>query len=1118
MYSNDPEYENTGKLKRETDVYSFGVLLFEILCGRTADDPIYLKENAKGLALVAKRCFSDGTLENMIDPLILEENGGDNFVLHRGPNKDSLDTFINIAYKCVAETQDQRPTMKAVFQELEKALIFQEQVRCQNVDQAVDRPQKLLENQEQEQRHNVDQVVDRPQKILENKGHNWEYLKIRLSDIMLATENFSDRYKIPSWDAYVLYRAELGHFNKENHSMVEGEHPKRDNIVVIKRYPRRHDLFTEEAFFTEIEMLTSVKHPNIVTLLGFCVECSEKILVTENVSNGYLESYLGNFNTMSILTWEKRLIICIDVARALNYLHFEMEDQKMIVNRKISSGNIGLDENWGAKISDFVISVYLSANQDDNVLNLEAIGSPSYIDPEYKKTGKLKRESDVYSFGVVLFEILCGRKSFDPIYKESDTGLASVARRKMCEGTLEYMIDPTIKEETGENKFLLNRGPNKDSLRTFIEIAHQCITETQEQRPSMKVVVKELERALFFHKNNNDNPTISLEDIKLATNNFHDKNYIGGGGFGGVYKGNLQDGDEFKTIVAKRLNKEFGQGEQQFFTELQILLEYKHENVIGLVGYCDEEDEKIIVYEYAPRGSLDKYYNHASLTWVNRLSICIDVASALHFLHGGVGKQAKVIHRDIKTANILINHDWKAKLADFGLSLISPLIQETDYVIDHVCGTCGYLDPLYRESGFLTVESDIYSFGVVLFEILYGRSTNSIKKHVGEFLSSFVKNKFEEGKLDDVVFDPIRKEIEPKSLFTFQQIAYQCLHPERKKRPSAIIVLTQLKKALEYQNMKSTILTNFDGLQIPLEDVVKATDNFHHDNTIGHDVFCTTYSGQLLQSGRLMNIAARRFDCNHEEGDLKFLTEISVLSKLQHTNIVYLIGFCDEKDEKIIVTTYEANGSLGQHLKSPDLSWTKRLKIGVGVARALNYLLYDEGRDYAIIHCNINSNTILLDENWEAKLSGFEYSIKQLVCDKYEVCFCEHIDTTGCMDPAIEKTGGVTQMSDNYSLGVVLFEILCGRKAVMQNTANRFLAPLAKYHCENETLLDIVHPDLYWNHMSPQSFLKLSSVAYSCLNEDRAQRPDMDIIVEELEKALELQLQVEIKIKKKSQS
>ncbi|KAJ0503595.1 putative protein kinase RLK-Pelle-CrRLK1L-1 family [Helianthus annuus] len=330
------------------------------------------------------------------------------------------------------------------------------------------------------------------------------HLKIRLGDIKLATNNFSETHTIASWDGEcTLYRAELHCFDKVNPSSEKGknkgDHPKGHNIVVIKRYPSRSDCYGVEEFFTEIEMLSSVEHPNIVTLIGFCIEDSEMILVTENVSNGYLDGYLRNDYDMRILIWEKRLKICIEVANALEHLHFEMEDQKMIIHRDICPYNIGLDENWRAKIDGFGDCVFLPPNQEDEAVYINSRGRSSYIDLEYEKTGKLKRESDVYSFGVVLFEILCGRTAFDPIYKKENVrGLGPVARQSCYMGTLEDMIDPILKDEIGENNFVLSKGPNKDSLHTFMNIAYQCVAETQDQRPTMKVVVKELEKALSF--------------------------------------------------------------------------------------------------------------------------------------------------------------------------------------------------------------------------------------------------------------------------------------------------------------------------------------------------------------------------------------------------------------------------------------------------------------------------------------------------------------------------------------------------------------------------------------------------------------------------------------------
>ncbi|KAM0063587.1 putative protein kinase RLK-Pelle-CrRLK1L-1 family [Helianthus debilis subsp. tardiflorus] len=335
--------------------------------------------------------------------------------------------------------------------------------------------------------------------IIENKLGP---LKICLSDIKVATNNFSETYIIASWvDECTLYRAELNHVDKEDFSYEKrknkGEHPKGHNTVVIKRYPSGNEWYEEDELYTEVEMLTSVEHPNIVTLIGFCVEDSEMIIVTENVSNGYLDHYLGNVNDMPSLTWEKRLKICIDVAHALQYLHSPMEDQKMIIHHDICSYNIGLDENWRAKIDGFGTCVFMPPNQEDDAVYIKWRGRLPYIDPEYEKSDKLKRESDVYSFGIVLLEILCGRAADDPIYlKESDKGLGPVARQSFCTGTLEDMIDPILKEETSEYKFVLKRGPNKESLHAFMKIAYQCVAETQDQRPTMKVVVKELEKAL----------------------------------------------------------------------------------------------------------------------------------------------------------------------------------------------------------------------------------------------------------------------------------------------------------------------------------------------------------------------------------------------------------------------------------------------------------------------------------------------------------------------------------------------------------------------------------------------------------------------------------------------
>nr|GEZ63330.1 protein kinase-like domain, phloem protein 2-like protein [Tanacetum cinerariifolium] len=365
--------------------------------------------------------------------------------------------------------------------------------------------------------------------------------------------------------------------------------------------------------------------------------------------------------------------------------------------------------------------------------------------------------------------------AYDSVYtKVNAKGIAPIARDHYKNGTILEIVDHKIKEETDEHVFSLSKGPDKESLE----------------------------------ENRKDSLKLSLEEIKLATKGFSQDNIIGHGDSGYAYKGTTNNTHGDNIIAAKRLDKKSGQGDAEvlaeraaakFIAELDILMEYKHLNVIGLVGYCDEEDEKIIVYEYASRGSLDKYLSDDSLTWAMRLRICIDIAIGLEFLHGTASSPEVVIHRDITSSNILLFDYWKAKITGFGLSLVCPTSQDLEYVIDNVSGTIGYRDPLYSQEGFLTKESDIFSLGAVLFDILCGKLSSVKLDDEYIYLPFLAKKHYHLEKLDELVFEGIKEQIEPQSFVTFAKIAYQCIHHGRERRPTANEVVIQLKKSLEFQ-------------------------------------------------------------------------------------------------------------------------------------------------------------------------------------------------------------------------------------------------------------------------------------------------------------------------------
>ncbi|XP_071688492.1 uncharacterized protein [Rutidosis leptorrhynchoides] len=606
----DKDCLSIGKSKRYTDVYDFGLVLLTVLLGENVHSYFYHKTSEPRIETYLPTYINDGQILSMLDSTIKNVSGA---------HIASLKKFIEIASECVLKPDDQKPSMNVVVNELQQALLLQEENHIaddrfppgeiQDFGSPYYLRQKEYDDSEEEDCENDNDEITcghatylvKPVTALlviaMTQGNKLKHLKIPIGEIVDVIIECIDSHSV---EHYEIREVEFQRFNEDDIPSVEGKNsegelPKRGKTVCLKQLTSR-----KRVFFTEVKMLSNCKHRNIATLLGFCVDDYFTCLVVDHAPNGFLNEQLKNIKDNPInLTWVKRLKICLDVANGLKYLHHEMEDQKMIINCSIASSSIGLDENWGAKIYYFGNSMLLSRNQDDNVYKFKSIKETVYADPEFVKNRIVTKGVDVYSFGVVLFELLCGRLANDPIYEEeeNDRGIADVVRRRFNEKRVMEMIDPIIKEGSGDYKFTLSREANKDSLETFINIAYNCLAETVDQRPTMKVVVEELEKALFFQERNEDDPIISLDDITKATGNFDVGNWIGKGGFGNVYRGKLPKGDGFDTIVAKRLDTIGGQGEQQFRNELQILFNYKHENVIRLVGYCDEKDEKVIVYD-----------------------------------------------------------------------------------------------------------------------------------------------------------------------------------------------------------------------------------------------------------------------------------------------------------------------------------------------------------------------------------------------------------------------------------------------------------------------------------------------------------------------------------------
>ncbi|KAK3029729.1 hypothetical protein RJ639_039138 [Escallonia herrerae] len=310
--------------------------------------------------------------------------------------------------------------------------------------------------------------------------------------------------------------------------------------------------------------------------------------------------------------------------------------------------------------------------------------------------------------------------------------------------------------------------------------------------------------------------SFAFNDLRVATRNFRPDSVVGEGGFGCVFKGWI-DENTFTAarpgtgmvIAAKRLRQEGYQGHKEWLAEINYLGQLSHPNLVKLVGYCLEDEHRLLVYEFMPRGSLENHLFRRSsyfqpLSWNLRMKVALGAAKGLAYLHS---PKAKVIYRDFKSSNILIDSDYNAKLSDFGLAKDGPADGKS-HVSTRVMGTYGYAAPEYMVTGHLTARSDVYSFGVVLLEMLTGRQAVDTNRPQGEHnLVLWAKPCLtSKRKIFKVMDARIEGQYSLVGAVRAATISVKCLSTEPKLRPSmdeVVEALEQLQDLKDYGSVRS---------------------------------------------------------------------------------------------------------------------------------------------------------------------------------------------------------------------------------------------------------------------------------------------------------------------------
>ncbi|XXG89435.1 hypothetical protein AAC387_Pa12g1430 [Persea americana] len=647
---------------------------------------------------------------------------------------------------------------------------------------------------------------------------NW-VTKMRLHELRKATNDFSNDNIIDSGTRGNIYKATLSN----------------GSLVAVKRLWNTQQSKTD--FLTELTTLGKVKHPNLVFLKGFCIARNEKLLIYEYMPKRTLYQQLHQIKANTkIKEWLLRLKIALGVARGLAWLHHNYNFS--VVHRNISSKCVLLDQDDEARISGFGYAQLMNPlNANLTTFVNGQYGNVGYVAPEYTCIPVASLEGDVYSFGVLLLELITGKvptQEANPPYGFKQNLVDWIAR--LSGSSLLNAVDKSLSWISCD-----------EELRVCLGIANACVAAVPEQRPTMlhyKILhqkmlittwnawlafavglsVGGLLYLLFFYcrivdkkkdgidvkedvqpnhwiisvKETNEIKLskckmwvkkMRLHELRKATNDFSNDNIIDSGIGGNMYKGKLSNGS---FVAVKRLwNTQHSKTE--FFSELTTLGRAKHPNLVSLLGFCIARKEKLLVYRYMPKRTLYQLLHQPQANaifkeWPLRLKIALGVARGLAWLHHNFN--FCIVHRKISSKCILLDQDNDPKISDFGSAqLMKSIHSHLTTFVNGQFGNMGYVAPEYTRMLVASTKGDVYSFGILLLEIITGKVPTQEPNPPHNFkqnLVEWIDRLSDRSLLLNAVDKSLTSASHGDDLLECLQIASACVASTPKQRPTML--------------------------------------------------------------------------------------------------------------------------------------------------------------------------------------------------------------------------------------------------------------------------------------------------------------------------------------------